>query len=311
MIAIGVGVVTLDGTILSNPRHTYITPPGQGFLPTQTPSPPRASPPQIRLRGRSYYVDCLCYTKGPGMGAPLQVIAYSEGRYRIFGETIDIAIGNCLDRFARVLMLSNDPSPGYNIEQVGDQVLKPLTDLIFSCWLFLILGSVGTTIEQNSSPTTVDYATNPFAAEDPRYSDGGSSSETNIPPSSPSSISESSSAPEDTVATRKSGRVDKCLWARELRKLVLDVGFGNESFPLFAMLVEITEWAMAHCDKKLLVEWDETSGYSVLCVVRGAGMYLQLMIGTVLIMGAMIAYTERVSLYMLIYVDSLFHSFKF
>ena len=34
-----------------------------------------------------------------------------------FGETIDIAIGNCLDRFARVIGLSNDPSPGYNIEQ--------------------------------------------------------------------------------------------------------------------------------------------------------------------------------------------------
>jgi len=33
-------------------------------------------------------------------------------RYRIFGETIDIAVGNCLDRFARVLQLSNDPSPG-------------------------------------------------------------------------------------------------------------------------------------------------------------------------------------------------------
>ena len=26
-------------------------------------------------------------------------------------------MGNCLDRFARVLKLSNDPSPGYNIEQ--------------------------------------------------------------------------------------------------------------------------------------------------------------------------------------------------
>lgn len=26
-------------------------------------------------------------------------------------------MGNCLDRFARVLQLSNDPSPGYNIEQ--------------------------------------------------------------------------------------------------------------------------------------------------------------------------------------------------
>jgi len=34
---------------------------------------------------------------------PLQVIAYAQNRYRIFGETIDVAVGNCLDRFARVL----------------------------------------------------------------------------------------------------------------------------------------------------------------------------------------------------------------
>ena len=36
-------------------------------------------------------------------GGNTQVIAYLERRYRIFGETIDIAVGNCLDRFARVL----------------------------------------------------------------------------------------------------------------------------------------------------------------------------------------------------------------
>ena len=47
------------------------------------------------------------------------MIAYSDRRYRIFGETIDIAVGNCLDRFARVLGLSNDPSPGFNIEQLA------------------------------------------------------------------------------------------------------------------------------------------------------------------------------------------------
>ena len=35
-----------------------------------------------------------------------QVIAYLQRRYRIFGETIDIAVGNCLDRFARVLKVS-------------------------------------------------------------------------------------------------------------------------------------------------------------------------------------------------------------
>lgn len=33
----------------------------------------------------------------------MQVIAYAQQKYRIFGEAIDIAVGNCLDRFARVL----------------------------------------------------------------------------------------------------------------------------------------------------------------------------------------------------------------
>jgi len=40
-------------------------------------------------------------------------------RYRIFGEALDIAVGNCLDRFARTLQISNDPAPGYNIEQMA------------------------------------------------------------------------------------------------------------------------------------------------------------------------------------------------
>ncbi|KAK1228367.1 putative tRNA threonylcarbamoyladenosine biosynthesis protein kae1 [Marasmius sp. AFHP31] len=50
-------------------------------------------------------------------GGNTQVIAYSRQCYRIFGETLDIAVGNCLDRFARVIGLPNDPAPGYNIEQ--------------------------------------------------------------------------------------------------------------------------------------------------------------------------------------------------
>jgi len=57
-------------------------------------------------------------------GGNTQIIAYSEKRYRIFGETIDIAVGNCLDRFARALKLSNDPSPGYNIEQAAKKGKK-------------------------------------------------------------------------------------------------------------------------------------------------------------------------------------------
>lgn len=36
-------------------------------------------------------------------GGNTQVIAYARQCYRVFGETIDMAVGNCLDRFARVL----------------------------------------------------------------------------------------------------------------------------------------------------------------------------------------------------------------
>ncbi|KAN0065443.1 putative tRNA threonylcarbamoyladenosine biosynthesis protein kae1 [Thecaphora frezii] len=160
--------------VLSNVRHTYVTPPGQGFQPSDTAKHHKewiikVVKEAVRRSGLASLdqVDCICYTKGPGMGAPLQsvalvartlammynkplvgvnhcvghiemgrtitgaanpvvlyvsggntqVIAYSAQRYRIFGETLDIAVGNCLDRFARVIGLSNDPSPGQNIEK--------------------------------------------------------------------------------------------------------------------------------------------------------------------------------------------------
>eukprot|EP01135_Chromosphaera_perkinsii_P001193 Nk52_evm4s161 gene=Nk52_evmTU4s161 len=168
---LAVGIIQ-DGKVLSNPRHTYITPPGQGFLPRDTALHHRKHVLAVLRQALDEaevtpdQIDVVCYTKGPGMGAPLvstavvartvaqlwgkpiigvnhcvghiemgrlvtgaqnpivlyvsggntQVIAYSQQKYRIFGETIDIAIGNCLDRFARVLNISNDPAPGYNIE---------------------------------------------------------------------------------------------------------------------------------------------------------------------------------------------------
>jgi N6-L-threonylcarbamoyladenine synthase/N6-L-threonylcarbamoyladenine synthase/protein kinase Bud32 len=36
-------------------------------------------------------------------GANTQVIGFAEGKYRVFGETLDIGIGNCLDKFGRTL----------------------------------------------------------------------------------------------------------------------------------------------------------------------------------------------------------------
>lgn len=177
---VGVGIVRDDGEVLSNPRRTYITPAGHGFLPRQTASHHQANILQLVQQALTeaavepQQIACIAYTKGPGMGGPLvscavvarmlaqlwkvpivgvnhcvghiemgrivtgaqdpvvlyvsggntQVIAYSNQRYHIFGETIDMAVGNCLDKFARVLQLSNDPSPGYNIEQLAKQGSK-------------------------------------------------------------------------------------------------------------------------------------------------------------------------------------------
>lgn len=44
-------------------------------------------------------------------GGNTQVIAFEAGRYRVFGETLDIAIGNCLDQFAREIGLGHPGGP--------------------------------------------------------------------------------------------------------------------------------------------------------------------------------------------------------
>jgi N6-L-threonylcarbamoyladenine synthase len=65
--------------------------------------------------GRGTIPDCtdpvLLYTSG----ANTQVIAFANGKYRVFGETLDIGIGNCLDKFGRSIDI---PFPsGPHIEQ--------------------------------------------------------------------------------------------------------------------------------------------------------------------------------------------------
>ena len=210
--------------VLANLRHTYVSPAGTGFLPKDTALHHRRWVVRLVKRGLQQagvspaQLSCIAYTKGPGMGAPLQsvslaartlalmwdvpltttesstengatngangesanhtngtffshqakilplpregkaligvnhcvghiemgrcitgaanptilyvsggntqVLAWSAPRYHVFGETLDIAIGNCLDRFARVLKISNDPAPGYNIELLAREGKK-------------------------------------------------------------------------------------------------------------------------------------------------------------------------------------------
>jgi len=79
--------------------------------------------------GRGTLNDCtdpvLLYTSG----ANTQVIAFAEGRYRVFGETLDIGIGNCLDKFGRTVGLDFPCGPA--IEQLANNGKKYL-DLPYS-----------------------------------------------------------------------------------------------------------------------------------------------------------------------------------
>ncbi|KAK3637990.1 putative tRNA threonylcarbamoyladenosine biosynthesis protein kae1 [Elasticomyces elasticus] len=240
--------------ILANLRHTFVSPPGTGFLPKDTAAHHRRWVVRLtkqalkQARIQLEDVDCICYTKGPGMGAPLgavaiaartlsqlwdkpligvnhcvghiemgraitgaenpvvlyvsggntQVIAYSAQRYRIFGEALDIAVGNCLDRFARVLNISNDPAPGYNIEQLAKDG-KCLLELPYAVkGMDVSFSGILARVEELARRLTTTTSTNPWLD------------------------------PDTGLDITKS---DLCFTLQET---------------VFAMLVEITERAMAH-----------------------------------------------------------------
>ena len=65
---LGVGVIR-DGEVLSNPRVTYVTPPGQGFKPTETAVHHRTHVVKLTRRAleeagvKSADFDAIAYTK--------------------------------------------------------------------------------------------------------------------------------------------------------------------------------------------------------------------------------------------------------
>ena len=71
-------------------------------------------------------------------GGNSQIIAFDHGRYRVFGETLDIALGNCLDQFARSVELGHPGGPKIEelAKEAGDYIELPYTvkgmDLSFS-----------------------------------------------------------------------------------------------------------------------------------------------------------------------------------
>lgn len=70
-------------------------------------------------------------------GANTQIIAYAAGKYRVFGETLDIGIGNFIDSFARFLGLGFPGGPKIQeLAEKGEYIEVPYTikgmDVAFS-----------------------------------------------------------------------------------------------------------------------------------------------------------------------------------
>jgi N6-L-threonylcarbamoyladenine synthase len=103
---IGVGIIRHtsddDYEILANIRETYITPAGTGFLPRFTekhhseqviPLVKRA----LALAGiKLSQVDCICFTKGPGMGGPLTTVALVARTLSLLHDIPLVAVNHCI-----------------------------------------------------------------------------------------------------------------------------------------------------------------------------------------------------------------------
>lgn len=112
-----------DGSteILANVRHTYITPPGEGFLPRDTAIHHRQWVLTVikDAMGRAGIamkdLDCICYTKGmtrlphslkfglicalgPGMGGPLQSVALVARTLSLIYHKPLVGVNHCVGR---------------------------------------------------------------------------------------------------------------------------------------------------------------------------------------------------------------------
>jgi len=154
---LGMGLVDSEGKILANVGHSYIPPSGMGIHPREASQhhsdvSGKALRETLRAGGvDASDIDLIAFSMGPGMGPCLrtaatiaralssflaiplvgvnhilahieiarhitgasdpvvlnvsggttQIVVFEKGRYRVFGETLDIAIGNAFDVFAR------------------------------------------------------------------------------------------------------------------------------------------------------------------------------------------------------------------
>ena len=173
-------MVSSDGNVLSNARSVYVPEKGKGIVPREAALHHSEVASQVieqalkEAKVRLADIDLIAYSRGPGLppclrigaaaartlalkfdkpligvnhavahieigklatgakdpiilyvsGGNTQVLALVDGRYRVFGETLDIPVGNALDQFAREAGLGFPGGPAVETAAKGGKYLE-------------------------------------------------------------------------------------------------------------------------------------------------------------------------------------------
>jgi tRNA A37 threonylcarbamoyltransferase TsaD len=103
--------------VLSNERETYITPPGEGFQPRETARHHRAQVLAILKRALAVAkltkddIDCICFTKGPGMAAPLMVMAVVARTLALLWNKPLVGVNHCIGHIEMGRLITHAVNP--------------------------------------------------------------------------------------------------------------------------------------------------------------------------------------------------------
>ena len=189
-------------------------------------------------------------------GANTQIIAYASGKYRIFGETLDLGVGNFIDTFARYAGIGFPG--GAKIQELAEKSSKNYIELPYSVkGMDIALSGILTNLKQKlekinlHSPKARELiATNPPSAG---FSDKSLlMGKKNSGKIKPSSIENNNNLTyEDNqiyVNNSKKSRAN----VNERVYTLPDLAFSMQE-TVFAMLVETAERALAHTGKNELL----------------------------------------------------------
>lgn len=175
-------------------------------------------------------------------GANTQIIAYASGRYRIFGETLDIGVGNFIDNFARYLGLGFPGGPKIEwLAKKGKRYIElPYKVKGMDIALSGILTNLKHKIEKMNLPPP------PVRVMNGSLASPSSSLRGDINVKNPLLNSERQFESKDKNRAKRDNKEKNINYTKE------DLAYSMQE-TVFAMLVETAERAMAHTGKRELL----------------------------------------------------------